>query len=189
MNEKKYVDDVRTRLVLAGIGELSERGVKEFSLRRVAISAQVSCAAPYRHFESKADLILEVIRYICSRHDMFTREVENAFPTDRKRAVTELAVATLRFWGANGSFRTVLTADNDEGCEDRRRELRRFDDRILRILAEHCHECGISDAESERVGYLILTLIYGSVSMVGAGKMSSELAASLLRSEIERILP
>ena len=52
MNEKKYVDDVRTRLVLAGIGELSERGVKEFSLRVVAIAAQVSCAAAYRHCES-----------------------------------------------------------------------------------------------------------------------------------------
>ena len=46
---------VRTRLIVAGINELEERGVKDFSLRRVALAAEVSCAAPYRHFKDKDD--------------------------------------------------------------------------------------------------------------------------------------
>ena len=189
MKDNRYVDDVRTRLVLSGIGELVEHGIKEFSLRRVAIAAQVSCAAPYRHFESKAALILEIIRYINSRHDMFCREVVTRFSGDNKRTLIELAVAMVRFWVANGSFRTVLMLDNEEGWEERRLELDRFDSHILAALDAYCESERLSIEEKSRLRYILLSLIYGTVTLVGTGKCDSESAVSHIKSELAHILP
>ena len=188
MKDNKYVDDVRTRLVLSGIGELCEHGIKEFSLRRVAIAAQVSCAAPYRHFESKADLILEIIKYINSRHDMLCLEVERSFAEDTKRAIVELAVASVRFWSANGSFRTVLMLDNEEGWEDRRRELDRFDSHILGALDAYSLEHLLPESERERLKFLLLSLIYGTVTLVGTGKHDGDAAVLDIKRELERVL-
>ena len=73
--EKVYPDDgVRTRLILSALDELCEHGVVDFSLRRVALKAQVSCAAPYRHFKSKEELITETAKYITMK---WTRRFPN----------------------------------------------------------------------------------------------------------------
>ena len=45
--------NVRSRLLFSGLKELETHGVADFSLRRVAQDAGVSCAAPYRHFKDK----------------------------------------------------------------------------------------------------------------------------------------
>ena len=185
MKDSTYVDDVRTRLVRAGIGELVEHGIREFSLRRVAIAAQVSCAAPYRHFESKSALILEIIRYIKSRHDMFCAEVVRGLASDRRRSLIELSVIMVRFWIANGSFRTVLTLDSEEGWEERRRELDGFDAVMLGVLDEYSCEKNYGSEKKERLKYLILSLIYGTVTLIGMGKCDAEASLAIMKGEIE----
>ena len=59
-----FTDKLKDRLILAGLKELEEHGIKDFSLRRVATSAEVSCAAPYRHFKDKEQLIDAIIEYV-----------------------------------------------------------------------------------------------------------------------------
>ena len=56
--------NLREALIIAGINEINTHGVGAFSIRRVAESCGVSCAAPYRHFESKRDLIAAIIDYV-----------------------------------------------------------------------------------------------------------------------------
>jgi AcrR family transcriptional regulator len=188
MKDTTYVDDVRTRLVRSGIGELVEHGIREFSLRRVAIAAQVSCAAPYRHFESKSALILEIIRYIKSRHDMFCCEVLKSYSSDLRRALIELSVTMVRFWIANGSFRTVLTLDSEEGWEERRRELDGFDAVLLGVLDEYCSAMKYDDARKERIKYLILALIYGTVTLIGTGKGDIERSIAYMKCEVDTLI-
>ena len=55
---------LREALILAGIHEINANGVASFSIRRVADACGVSCAAPYRHFESKRDFIAAIIDYV-----------------------------------------------------------------------------------------------------------------------------
>ena len=55
---------LREALILAGIHEINANGVAAFSIRRVAEACGVSCAAPYRHFESKRDFIAAIIDYV-----------------------------------------------------------------------------------------------------------------------------
>ena len=111
MEESNLERSVRERLVVAGLNELNEHGLAGFSLRRVAISAQVSCAAPYRHFKDKNELIGAIVEYIASKWKLLCIEIERAFSDDPKRLVIELCVANLRFWLANGAFRTVLMTE------------------------------------------------------------------------------
>ena len=52
----------KEKFLKAAVSELEEHGVADFSIRRVAKRCGVSCAAPYKHFESKNDLLVEVMR-------------------------------------------------------------------------------------------------------------------------------
>ena len=56
--------NIKNDLVAAGLEEINEYGVRAFSLRRVAARCRVSCAAPYKHFESKEKLIYEIFATI-----------------------------------------------------------------------------------------------------------------------------
>ena len=96
---------VRDRLIRAGILELEEHGLRDFSLRRVAQVAEVSCAAPYRHFRDKEELILAIIAYTRESWELMAENITAAFPDKTEKRVTHLAVAALRFWLANGNLR------------------------------------------------------------------------------------
>ena len=136
MEEQFFEDGVRTRLILSGIGELCCHGVRDFSLRRVAIAAQVSCAAPYRHFKDKDELILEIIRYIFSKWQLLCREIEEIYAENPERLLVELAAANVGFWAANGNFRSVLMLEaGDDAAERARDEMRLFDAPIISAVA------------------------------------------------------
>ena len=53
----------RERLILAGIQELEANGLSGFSLRKVAQRCGVSCAAPYKHFKDKGELVLAIAEH------------------------------------------------------------------------------------------------------------------------------
>ena len=180
--EEKYIEDgVRTRLILAGIGELEERGIRNFALRRAALSAQVSCAAPYRHFRDKEEFISEIISYIGSRWLLLAREICAAFKGDARRTVIELAVASLRFWLANPNFRTVLMAVSPTVAGVH--ALSDFDAPILCAIEEYCAERGCTEIADVKK-YAVRTLIYGSVMLVGFEGTNTE-TVELLRKKLE----
>ena len=51
---------LRETLIEAGVTILEEEGIHALSLRKVAKRAEVSHAAPYRHFEDKSDLLAAI---------------------------------------------------------------------------------------------------------------------------------
>jgi len=185
--EQDYIEGgVRERLIQAGITELYEHGIKDFSLRRVALSAQVSCAAPYRHFKDKSDLITKIAEYVGSMRELFSKEIEQAFKSDVRRRVIELAMANLRFWLANPKFRTVLT---ECGMEPRGESgaLASFDLSLSRAIEEYGVERGVNPLP---LIFGARALIYGTVLLIGSGDMenSSETLA-LVRAHLEAEFP
>ena len=177
--ENEYIEgSVRTRLILAGITEIEEHGIRDFSLRRVALTAQVSCAAPYRHFRDKNELVSEIIKYIGSRWNMLYRQIEALYEKDTRRLIIEASVAMLRFWLANPNFRSVLTlaASDAEGC------LLNFDSEIL-DLVDRLYE-DIEAAKFKR--YALSSLIYGTLMLIGIGVLQNNIETiSLFRRKIE----
>ena len=173
MEERYFEDGVRTRLILAGLDELCRHGVRDFSLRRVALAAQVSCAAPYRHFKDKDELILEIIRYIFSKWELLCREIESVFATDNAKLIAELAAANVSFWIANGNFRTVIMVSATLG-DYGHGPMREFDRPIAEAVTRYAKEKGISDPDP--LTFKLLSMIYGAVILVDGGYESGRIA-------------
>ena len=159
--ESEFIEgSVRTRLIIAGINEIEERGVKDFSLRRVALSAEVSCAAPYRHFKDKNELISEIIKYISSKWELLCREINIVFQNDLRRRIIELAVSNLRFWIANPNYRSVLMTVSPSGLD----VLSMFDSSLMCALEELCEREGYDFASKK---FTVRALLYGSLMLCG----------------------
>ena len=95
MEENMIIDNVRSRLLFSGLKELEKHGVSDFSLRRVAQDAGVSCAAPYRHFKDKDELIGAVIEFVIEGWTLLSKQIGEIFSDDLHSLITELAVAGL----------------------------------------------------------------------------------------------
>ena len=178
--EAEYIENsVKKRLILAGITELEESGVDNFSLRRVAVRAQVSCAAPYRHFKDKDELISAVIEFVVDGWTLLSRQIGEIFSSDSKSLVVELAVAGLRFWIANGNFRTVIMVSSTLPSGERG-PLQNFDRPIIDAVSCYAAEKGIDTPDL--ITFKLLSMIYGAVILVDGGYESAEKAADNLRS-------
>ena len=101
--------DVRQRLIEAGVRELAQYGAQAFSLRRVAQACGVSCAAPYRHFRDKQELIQAVADAI--NRDWFARQTRALEPLKDDVAAQLRAVCKeyLRFLRDNPNFCALIT--------------------------------------------------------------------------------
>ena len=162
--EADFIEEsVRTRLIVAGINELWERGVKDFSLRRVAMASEVSCAAPYRHFKDKEEFISEIIKYVSSKWELLCREIESAFSNDLRRLIIELATSNIRFWMANPNYRSVFITVSPTGAN----ALSMFDSSLMDAILEWCKE-NAEDFELKK--YTVRALIYGTLMLIETEK-------------------
>ena len=166
MEENFMEESVKKRLILAGLRELEAHGPVDFSLRRVALSAEVSCAAPYRHFKSREDLIEAIISYIKEQWLLLCHTIEEALP-DLKERVRALCIAYMRFWIGNPNFRAVLFLSDHA---DALGFAARLSETLL-ALAEMRAE------GEEYVFHLrtsLLTLVYGSVFLMLRGELCTD---------------
>lgn len=176
--EADFIEDsVRTRLIIAGINELEARGIKDFSLRRAALAAEVSCAAPYRHFKDKDEFISETIKFISSKWELLCREIESVFENDLRRKIIELAVSNLRFWIANPNYRSVLMNVSPSGTD----VLSMFDLSLMTALEEWCK---LNSVDFDSKKYTVRALVYGTFMLAGTEE-NKMLLAERLRNKLE----
>jgi AcrR family transcriptional regulator len=190
MSRNNETEQLREKLIIAGIRELEEHGLNDFSLRRVAVACEVSCAAPYRHFKSKDDLIIGIINYINSRWIMLQDQISAAFPSDKKRRLIEIGVAHIRFWIANPNFRSIILMDDQGENSQRREERKKISDSIEREISAYCSEKSVSDADYARISYAFRALIYGTVLLLGNGEIENDqVTIDNIKRQFSDILP
>ncbi len=163
----------RERLILAGISELGEHGISDFSLRRVAAKAQLSCAAPYRHFRDKDEFILAIIGYIRKDWLLLCDSISHIYRDNPNERFFGIAAAAVRFWIGNGSFYSVLSAS---GSSLHSNELALFDTPIIEAAKDAFLEKSIEPPITA-----ILSMIYGAVSLVCSGRLEAKEGQSCLR--------
>ena len=188
--EKSFMTDaVRERLIVAGIRELEEHGLNDFSLRRVAMACELSCAAPYRHFQSKDDLILEIIRYINRQWILLQDQITAAFPEGDRRCLTEIGIAHIRFWIANPNFRSVLLLDEPDTDSPRHRERNLINQGMERLILDYCERQGFPSSRAEQISYEYRALIFGTVLMLGNQELKNDAnTISMVRARLDAIL-
>ena len=183
-------DDLRHSLIIAGISEIELHGLADFSLRRVATACGVSCAAPYRHFKSKGDLILAIISYINEQWSFLERQIFDIYRADTRRLILELATANIRFWIANPNFRSIMMMDDRALDALQLRERSRILDEIGKLIGVYCKENQIDTQSELQSAFAVRAIIYGATQMLGSGELENTPdAMEIIRSRIEANLP
>ncbi len=162
--------NLREALILAGINEINANGVANFSIRRVADACGVSCAAPYRHFESKHDFIAAIIDYV---NEIWAAEQERLLTTcgDTLREQTlTITVEYVRFLMDHPTYRTILML-HDEGFDNLYHKKRTKFGSLSQTLNARLREAsGYPPEIWERKLMMARALIFGMVFLYDAGE-------------------
>ena len=190
MDEFYQHEALRKSLIIAGLKEIEEHGLSDFSLRRVASACGVSCAAPYRHFKSKNDLILAIINFINEQWRLLQDQICLAFKDDPRRRLTETCIALIRFWIANPHYRAVILMDSRELDKDQFREKSRITEDTRQLIYGFCKDRGFSEEESEKKVFAICATMYGATQMLSGGELENtphniEMIKNLIEKELE----
>lgn len=183
MDENIISDNLRERLISAGLSELEKHGIEDFSLRRVALSAGVSCAAPYRHFKDKDELILAIIEYVLDGWILLSEQIYEACCLGTAECVIELCTSLVRFWVGNGNFRSLLTLAGTDKDPNRHAKLLEFDRPISYSLAVFSAVHLLTDEDNTVLVNTVLSLIYGTLFLISRGS-DAEMCITNLRSKI-----
>ena len=186
---KTGTEDLRHAMIIAGIKEIEAHGLTDFSLRRVASECGVSCAAPYRHFKGKGDLISAIISYINDQWSFLERQIGEVYKNDLYRRIVELCIANIRFWIANPNFRSIMMMD-DRGLDTLQlHERSRMSEMLGVLVEEYCHSNRLSGDVMASMSFGLRSIVYGATHMLGSGELeNTPQTIALIRSHIEKIL-
>jgi AcrR family transcriptional regulator len=188
MADNNVENNLKQRLILAGLKELEEHGIKEFSLRRVATVAEVSCAAPYRHFKNKEELISAIIEYIKNDWSLLCEQIEQVFLQDECNLIKELSASCVRFWIANGNFLSVLFLLQSSTDPEQKKSLIEFDNHIITAINKFFEKKPIASLDKSLVISSITSLIYGTIMLITRGSLHYEDAIINMKKSIDYIL-
>ncbi|MEG2001322.1 MAG: TetR/AcrR family transcriptional regulator [Evtepia sp.] len=162
-------DSVRNRLVRAGLQELNQYGVQNFSVRRVATACDVSCAAPYKHFKDKESYIAAIIQYGKEMWAERQLRVLERLPNSRRAQLVEISLEYVRFLVENPYFRSIIMLTNAEFDDESLRLRGRISETTQTIVKEYCAEVGMSKSAAKFKLYVVISLIYGAALMFDNG--------------------
>ena len=172
-NEDKNYGGTREKLILAGLEELNEYGLHNFSSRRVAKKCGVSSAAPYKHFKDTHAFIAEILQYINDQY--FARQkqtLERFAEYDSRRQLLESALDYIRFLVENPQFRRIIT-QNYRGSDEEFQALRgSLSVPIYRIMARYCRDVDMRSDVRRRKTFLFRSIIYGAAMSFDNGEMA-----------------
>lgn len=169
-NETKR-QNKREDLIEAGIDEICSRGIANFSMRRVAQRAGVSCAAPARHFGDKQGFIAAVIEYVNAQWaDEQVRILESCGNSTREKLVA-FSVGYIKFLVEKPHFRTILTLKDDNLDNTYHVSRGKTSSASLELIAQYCREVGMDDQTRLRKLFVVRSLIYGAAIMFETGEL------------------
>ena len=143
--EQYHHGDLRRALVEASLEIVEEHGISGLSLRKIARRVGVTHAAPYRHFDDKAELLAAMAQEgLDGMHDYMLRHLEEAGDAADERLLA-LGVAYVRFATEKPSHFRVMFGPQ-VGDRDRFAELDAAYDRTFELLFDavaDCQEAGV----------------------------------------------
>lgn len=178
----------RERFLKAAVAELQEHGISDFSIRRVAKRCDVSCAAPYKHFESRNDLLLEVVKFINKKWiTIFEQTVASHSDKPLKVQIVAVCMAYLTFLCTYPEYQTILFM-NDKGFPpDVLAEKGKLSKESERLIKEYCESVNMPDDVLFRKKLVIRSLLNGSAILINSGELPFDSNTIVtIRANIER---
>lgn len=177
MNKAK---NIKSALLRSGITEISKHGIREFSLRRVSARCGVSCAAPYKHFESKEQFLSEIFREITGEWHLRQQEVVSRGLAPRDQ-LCALVVEYITYMADNPGYANLIVM-NDPSLGDTLRKMKSELTEVLReTLRKICDIHGLSDDAYYTKLFSLRSSIYGAVVMMTADGDDNYTKAEVIR--------
>lgn len=140
MKEKQYHHgDLRKALIETGIELINREGEEKLSLRKVATLCGVSNAAPYAHFQNKAEFICAMQEYVL---DMFVSDLEKSIDGcfDPSKVFSRLGTTFVMFFYQHPLYYNFLfSRKNIEINLSLETEEDEVYEQPLNILKKNCH--------------------------------------------------
>ena len=175
----------RERLIQAGIQELEANGQHGFSLRRVAQQCGVSCAAPYKHFKNKGELVEAIAQHYNAQWAQRQREVMDRTEKDITRQLQEVCKEYLRFLLDNPNYCILVTLTDAATGKWYMHSLFDGSTPSKRLVQEYCAMHHMPPETAHVKVVLLRGLFFGVAMLVGSGELElSEERIELLYREI-----
>ncbi|MBR4104388.1 MAG: TetR/AcrR family transcriptional regulator, partial [Thermoguttaceae bacterium] len=157
---------------LAALAEAEAFGFEGFSMRRVTRACGVSCAAPYKHFKNKNEILESVISYINEKWlERQEKTIARFADAPLRRQLIELSREYVRFMVENPRFLAVWTAKGKTGGVDYLPIKAKTSELSKALLRQYCDEFGVSEETARAKMYVVRSLIYGAALMFCNGDL------------------
>ena len=172
----------------AAVSELEEHGVSDFSIRRVAKRCGVSCAAPYKHFESKNDLLLQVMKYIGKKWEAVWNDTMGSHKDEPYREqIVAICMAYIAFLCTYPEYQTILHINDRVFPPEIRAEKSKLTSMSQNLINDYCTSVNMPDDIKKRKQFVILSIIYGGSIMINSGAIPFDSnTMEMIRANIKR---
>lgn len=179
--------NMREALVLAGMQEINANGVHNFSIRRVAESCNVSCAAPYKHFKDKREFIAAIIEYVNEQWAERQREVLASCGDTLREQIVEVCVNYVKFLMEKPYYRSILMLKDAEFDNIYHKTRGQMSSRSQQLEADFFRQCGWDRPTFKRKLHLVRAMLFGTVFMYDTGEIEyNDETIANLRYDIDR---
>ena len=173
MDNKFARKTIKERLILAGIDEIGNCGVANFSLRQVAVACNVSCATPYNYFKNKEGFVLEIIQYIKYQWSLLKGEINKLYKNDEKKLLIELCVFYIKFLVGNPNYRSIIMLDNIEVDDESYSDIESARNFIEIELEHYMKINNVSVRESRRKSFVIRAIVFEATLLLERGDLEN----------------
>ena len=156
---------VRDRLIEAGIRELETNGMQGFSLRRVAQTCGVSCAAPYKHFKDKRALIEAIAESLNSEWFNRQEEMLSRLGSDPGAQLRAICKEYLKFLCENPNFCALITQRDESTGKWHLNHLFNQSSRTKRLIVQYAAEHNMTEEDVYSSVCAIRAVLYGAAMM------------------------
>ena len=162
--------NLRDDLILAGIREINEKGVLGFSIRGVADACGVSCAAPYKHFKDKKELMAAIIDYVNDRWAEQQDEILKSAGETLREQIIEIVLGYIRFLMEHPNYRAILMLKDNEFDNLYHKKRTQFGSLTQTLNAQLFASSGYTEEVWNRKLMVVRSLIFGAVFLFDAGE-------------------
>ena len=163
-------EENKEKFVNAAVKELEEHGVSDFSMRRVARRCGVSCAAPYKHFGSRSELMLEVIRSINRKwSEVQSKTLADCSEVSLREKIIAVCIAYVNFLCTYPEYQTLIFMNDRIFSPEFLAEKTKLSEVTLRLAGEYCRLANMPEKISKRKIFTLQGYIYGVVVLINSG--------------------
>lgn len=177
----------REELIRAGINEINRHGVTGFSIRRVAESCGVSCAAPAKHFGDRKGFLAAIIEYVNRQWTERQLRILRESGSSLRAQIVGISVEYVKFLVENPHFRSIIMMKDDEFDSVYSSVRSEMSEITQRLVQAYCESVGMTEEIRRRKLYVVRALIYGAALMFDNGELEySDGMLEIVRASIDR---